>query len=254
MKNQSIKKVKTSFNASRNSRLTIMIFILIITSLLMNSCSQNRNNREKELNIIEKINDDISLYRFHIEHGKKSMEEVISSAQNLLDAIRDPEIQLSDEEIEENVHKLTYLWLTATPTTEYVALMNTGEIKLISSDELRRKFKLMLLEQEKLKQFEEMQVSCLNQELRPFLNKHIDRTTVETDRKTNALVRYPSPFESSPGDLLNNREFANILTDVLYFTKRIMYPYHRIEIVMNEMEEIIKKQYPEAKYEETKGM
>ena len=252
--NQSNTKSVNKHRASYISRLTVIIFILIMINLLMNSCSQNRNNKEKELNIVERIGEDISLYRFHIEHGKKTMEEVISSAQHLLDAIRNPEIQLSDEEIDENVHKLTYLWLSGTPTTEYIALINTGEIKLILSEELRRKFKLMLLEQEKLKQFEEMQVSCLNLELRPFLNKHMDRTTIETDRKTNSLVRYSSPFKSSPGDLLNNREFANILTDVLFFTNRIMYPYHRIEIVMNEMEEIIVKQYPEAKYEIHKGM
>ena len=235
------------------SRSNMVTFTLIIISLLMSSCALNRENKETELNIVERIGEDISLYRFHITYGKKTMEEVISSAQNLLEAIRNPKVQLSDEEIESNVHKLTYLWLSGTPTTEYTALINTGEIKLLSSEELRRKFKLMVVEQEKLKQFEEMQVSCLNLELRPFLNKHIDRTTIETDRRTNALVRFPSPFESSPGDLLKNREFANILTDVLFFTQRIMYPYHRIEIVMNEMEEIIQTQYPEAKYEAHKG-
>lgn len=246
-------KITPKHYASGIFRLTVMIFTLIIINVSLNSCSQNMNKVEKELKIVERIGEDMSLYRFHIKYGRKAMEEVISSAQHLLDAIRNPDIQLSDEEIEANVHKLTYLWLSGTPTTEYVALINTGEIKLISSEELRRKFKLMVLEQEKLKQFEEMQVSYINLELRPFLNKHIDRTTVETDRRTGDLVRFPSPFESSPSDLLNNREFANILTDVLFFTKRIMYPYHRIEIVMNDMEKIIEMQYPEAKYEAHKG-
>jgi len=237
-----------------NSRLYAQIFVLLMISLLFNSSVATGKNKVKELNVIERIGEDISLYRFHIEHGKKTMEQVISSAEFLLGAIRNPGIQLSDEEIEANVHKLTYLWLSGTPTTEYVALINTGEIKLISSEELRRKFKLMALEQEKLKQFEEMQVSCINLELRPFLNKHMDRTTVETDRRTKALVRYPSPFESSPSDLLQIREFANILTDVLFFTKRIMYPYHRIEIVMNQMEKIIKEEYPEVQFKPHKGM
>ena len=120
-----------------NSRFYAQIFVLLMISFLFNSCSSNGKNKVKELNVIERIGEDISLYRFHIEHGKKTMEQVISSAEFLLEAIRNPGVQISDEEIEANVHKLTYLWLSGTPTTEYVALINTGEIKLISSEELR---------------------------------------------------------------------------------------------------------------------
>ena len=107
------------------------------------------------------------------------------------------------------------------------------------------------MDQEKLKQFEEMQVSYVNQELRPFLNSRIDRTTLDTYQKADSLIttRFPSPFENSPRGLLENREFANILTDLLFFTKRITLPYRRMAVVMNEMEEIISKDYPNIKIE-----
>lgn len=229
--------------------LTFFTFIIVV--IMVSSCSQNPKNRDKELNVVERIGEEISLYRFHLRASQETMGEVVSAAENLLEAIRDPKIQLSDEEVEINLHKLTWLWLAATPTTEYVALMNTGELALITSENLRRKFKLLNVDQERLKQFEELQVSYVNQELRPFLNKHIDRTTLEMKFKRGELIvdHFPSPFESSPSDLLKNREFANILTDVLFFTMRINLPSRRIGIVMNELEEIIAKEYPEAEYE-----
>jgi hypothetical protein len=91
----------------------------------------------------------------------------------------------------------------------------------------------------------------VNQNLRPFLNRHIDRTTIDTYQKADSLIttRFPSPFKNAPSVLLENREFANIITDLLFFTKRIMLPYRRLAVVMSEMEEIIAKDYPEAKIE-----
>ena len=227
------------------------IFTMISIILLMSACSQNRKNAQIELNIVERIGEEISLYRFYLEYGKAHMTEVILSGETLLDAIRNPGIHLSDEEIETHLNKLGWLWLSSTPTNEYVALINTGEMTLISSEELRRKFKRLVVDQERLKQFEEIQVDYVNRELRPFLNRHTDRTTLDMHFKSGSLItnRYPSQFEYTPGEILKSMEFGNILTDVLFFTRRIMLPYHRIEIVMNEMEEIIARDYPEANYE-----
>jgi len=229
--------------------LTVLSFIVIVFSI--GSCTHKQQKAEKELNVVERIGEDVSLYEFHHKYGTKRMGDVISAAEKLLEAIRNPEVELTEDELEFNLHKLTWLWLSATPTTEYVALTNSCEISLVSSEELRRKFKEMNIDQEKLKQFEEIQVSYVNQNLRPFLNRHIDRTTIDTYQKADSLIttRFPSPFEYSSSDLLENREFANILTDLLFFTKRIMLPYKRIAVVMSEMEEIIAKDYPKVKIE-----
>jgi len=225
---------------------TLTIFALIIIACSVNSCTQNQQNAEKENIAVERIGADIALYKFHYRYGAKRMNEVISSAELLLEAMRNPKIQLTDEELELNLHKLTYLWLAATPTTEYVTLINTGEINLIKSKPLLRAFKKMNMDQEKLKQFEEIQVSYVNQELRPFLNSRIDRTTLESPQNTDpsSPTRFNSSFENSSRDLLKNREFANILVDLLFFTKRIILPYDRMKIVMEEMEEIISQEYP----------
>lgn len=249
--NQSNHRILFGKYIAESLRQISVTFTFIIIAFSITSCNQNSSNNEKELQIIERIGAEISHYRFHHEYGTKRMGEVIAAAEHLLNAIRNPEIGLTEAELELDLHKLTWLWLSATPTTEYVALTNSGEISLVSSEALRRKFKEMNMEQEKLKQFEEIQVGYVNQALRPFLNSRMDRTTIDTYQQADSLITtlFPSPFKNTSSTLHKSREFANILTDVLFFTKRIMLPYKRIAVVMDEMEEIISKDYPEAKIE-----
>ena len=232
----------------------ILSTILLGTILFFNSCSENQQNADKEKLIVERIEADVALYKFHFKYGATRMGEVIKAAEKLLEAIENPEIKLTEEEIELNVHKLTWLWLAATPTTEYNALTNSGEIRLVTSEKLRRKFKEMNFDQEKLMQFEELQISNVNQELRPYLNSHIDKTTLRTRQNFDALetTKVSSPFKNSPKELMQDREFANLLVDLLFFTKRIMLPYNRLNKIMADMETIIAKDYPDVELKEYK--
>jgi len=220
--------------------------ICILFGFSINQYAQNNLSAEKELRIIDDIATEIALYKFHYEYGAERMGDVIASAERLLNAMRNPELQLSKDEIDFDLHKLTWLWLAATPTTEYVALNASDRFSLITSKSLRKKIKELNTDQEKLLQFEAIQVRYVDHQLRPFLNRHIDRTTIDTYQRADSLItsRYSSPFESSSSDLLKNREFANILVDLLFHTKRIMLPYKRMAIIIQDMEEIISREYP----------
>lgn len=231
-----------------------LIVILLVSLLLFNSCTPKQQNSDKEKLIVERIQADVALYKFHFKYGAKRMGEVIKAAETLLGAIENQDNELTDDQIELNVHKLTWLWMAATPTTEYNALTSSGEISLLSSEKLIRKFKEMNFDQEKLMQFEELQISYVNQELRPYLNKNIDKTTLKTRQNFDALetVKVSSPFINSPKELLNDREFANLLVDLLFFTKRVMLPYNRLNKVMASMEKIITEDYPEVELKEHK--
>lgn len=243
---------KRSFNLRMKCNINfyrlILNIILFVTILFFNSCKENQQNFDKEKRIVERIQEDVALYKFHFKFGSTRMGEVIKAAEKLLEAIENPEIKLTEEQIELNVHKLTWLWLAATPTTEYIALTNSGEIRLVTSEKLRRKFKEMNSDQEKLMQFEELQISYVNQELRPYLNSHIDKTTLRTRQNFDALVttKVSSPFKSSPKELMKDRKFANLLVDLLFFTKRIMLPYNRLNKIMADMETIITEDYPDV--------
>jgi len=227
------------------------LFMVILISFSVVACTHKQKDTEKEQEVVERIAGDVALYQFHFKFGATRMTQVITAANELLEAIRNPEITLTEEEIELQVHKLTYLWLAAIPTTEYVALVNSGEISLVSSQALKRKFKEMNNDIEKLLQFEELQISYINQELRPFLNRHTDKTLYYTSQNFNSAgpKRLPSPFESSTQQLLKDREFANLLVDVLFFTERIMLPYNRLNTLMKDMDSIIAKDYPNVEKE-----
>ncbi len=229
-------------------------FILLMCIILITSCSQNQHSADKENKIVERIGTEVTFYQFHFKYGATRMGQVITAAEELLEAIQNPEINLTEEQIELNVHKLTWLWLAATPTTEYKTLTNSGEIKLVTSERLRRKFREMNFDQEKLLQFEELHINYVNQELRPYLNKHIDKTTLKTRQNFDALEtkKVSSPYTSSPKELLQDREFANLLVDVLFFTKRIMLPYNRLNKIMADMEIIIAEDYPDVELKEYK--
>jgi len=198
--------------------------VCILFAFSIDKYTQNKQNAKKELLVVQGITTELEYYKFLQEAGSKRMNEVISAAELLLNVIRNPELHPSKDEIDLDLHKLTWLFLSATPTTKYVALNASGDFSLISSVSLRNKFTHLNADQEKLLQFEAIQVRYVDQQLRPFLNRSMDRTTIDTYQKADSSIttNYTSPFINSTNDLLRNREFANILVDLLFCTKRIM--------------------------------
>ena len=240
--------MKTMKIFATSARIPCMVTLLAFSLI---ACKHKPDAIDKEQNVVQRIAGDVALYQFHFKFGATRMTQVITAANELLEAIRNPEINLTEEDIELRVHKLTYLWLAAIPTTEYISLVNSGEISLVSSETLKRKFKEMNNDIEKLLQFEELQINYVNQELRPYLNTHTDNTIYYTSQNFNSTgpERRPSPFKSSAKELLKDREFANLLVDVLFFTERIMLPYNRLNTLMKDMDSIIAKEYPNVEKE-----
>lgn len=218
----------------------------ILFAFAVNSSIQNKRNEKKELRAVQDIVTELEYYSFMREYGGGRMKEVIGAAEDLLNAIRDPQVKLSEEEINLDLHKLTWIWMSATPTTSFVALNSSGDFSYISSESLRKKFSNFNADQEKLMQFEAIQARFVDQQLRPFLNRTLDRTTIDS-YQTGATLKtrqYPSPFTNTNYELLHNREFANLLTDLLFFTRRLFLPYDRLGDRTIELKEIIKKEYP----------
>ena len=217
----------------------------ILFAFEVNGYYQNKLNTKKELRVVREIVTELDYYNFMRKHGGGRMKEVIGAAENLLNAIRDPEVQLSKEDIDLNLHKLNWVWLSATPITSYVALNSSGDFSFLSSMSLRKKFANFNADQEKLLQFEAIQTRFVDQQLRPFLNHNTDRTTIDSYQfgATLKTKRYSSPFTNTNYKLLKNREFANLLTDLLFFTKRLFLPYDRLGNTTLDIKEIIKKEY-----------
>ena len=119
--------------------------------------------------------------------------------------------------------------------------------KLISSPRLRKKLADLKRNQESLIKFEEIQYRFVDNQLRPFLNQHVDRTKIRSLLKSADLVttEYPSVFPPNNGELLLNREFANLLIDLIYFTNRIESNYLRIDSDINQIDSLIYAKFPD---------
>ncbi len=226
--------------------LTLIGFICILFAFSVSSYMDERENAKRELRAVEEILSEMEYYEFMIEYGGGRMNEVIAAAERLLDVMRNPEASASKEDIELDLHKLTWLWLSATPTTKYVSLNISGDLNFIRSEELRKELAQFNADQEKLLQFEAIQVRFVDTQLRPFLNKNMDRTVIDSYQEGADLVtkRNPSPFRDTNASLLQNREFANLLVDLIFCTKRLNLPYSRMQGEAEYIREVIAKEYP----------
>lgn len=91
-----------------------------------------------------------------------------------------------------------------------------------------------------LEPYEELQNSFVDNQLSPFLNKHIDRILVSArGAKTDSSgydkllaidysAFYRSDIVSSYNELLENREFSNLLFELIKHTKTLLPIYDRI--------------------------
>ncbi len=224
-------------------------FVCILFGFQISNWNNDRLNTKKEMRIIKDISEEIQYYKFISGLGSARMAKVVVAAEQLLDEIRNPGQQLTHEEIDLDVHMLTWLWKSVTPTTIYDGISASGEIGVISSDLLRKKLTDLKANQEKLMQFEDIQVRYVDLQLRPFLNQRIDRTNIDTFQKVDSLItkHYDTPFINSYDDLLRDREFANILVDLIFHTKRLFLPGNRMKKDLNQIESIIREEYPSVK-------
>ncbi|MDA0350188.1 MAG: hypothetical protein O3C20_22625 [Verrucomicrobia bacterium] len=179
------------------------------------------------------------------------MGEVLTAAEDLLLWISHPEDRPEEDKIALEVHKLTWNWMSRRSSSMYDTLNSSGEFDLISSRELRKSLFNLKTQQEILFEFEVQQFDFVDVQLRPFLNRTTDRTAIRSVYNSSILETsyHPSPFTTSYEELLRNREFANILTDLIYMTKRITDAYGRIEIDLDDLDALIASEYPSIRPE-----
>jgi hypothetical protein len=126
-------------------------------------------------------------------------------------------------------------------------LSGSGDFELLSSSDLRKKLADLKSNQELLMQSEEIQTRFVDQQLRSFLSQSIDRTSIRTTQLPGAQVittHHSSPFAPSNDELLRNKEFANLLVDLIFFTKRIMLTYDRLEKDLRQIDSLVVSENP----------
>lgn len=224
----------------------VLVMIGILMALQVNTWNQERINAKEEQRIFQDLGEELQYNRFLVKNGTTKMAEVIGAAEGMLNKINTNNYPFDEDSFNQDIDKLTWAWVSGRPTTLYDVLSASGDFDLISSPVLRKKLADFKRNQESLITFEASQNSFVDNQLRPFLNKNVDRTKVRSLYKTSELIttNNSSVFPPNTTDLLQNREFANLLTDLIFFTKRIKENYGRLYNDIIEIDSLIHVQYP----------
>jgi hypothetical protein len=227
----------------------VLVVIGILLALQIDTWNQERINAREERRIFQDLMEELKYNDFLVENGMKTMAEVITAAEGLLVQVNEPSTPFREEFFNEEIDKLTRVWVSGRPTTLYDVLSGSGDFNLISSPVLRKKLADLKRNQETLIKFEDMQNRYVDDQLRPFLNRHMDRTTIRSGHSASVLItsRHSSVFPANDKALIENREFANLLTDLIFFTERIMENYKRVEQDIAEIDSLLFDKYPDLK-------
>jgi hypothetical protein len=225
----------------------LLVVIGILIALQINTWNQERINAREEQRISQDVLEELEFNKFLLNNGTSKMGEVVSAAERMLNTINNNGNTFNEQEFNQDIDKLSWVWVSGRPTTLFDVLSASGDFKFISSPHLRKKLADLKRNQESLIKFEEIQHRFVDNQLRPFLNQHVDRTKVRSHLESADLVTisHPSVFPPNNGELLLNREFANLLTDLIFFTKRIEGNYMRIDSDINQIDSLIHVKYPE---------
>lgn len=225
----------------------ILVVIGILIALQINTWNQGRINAKEERRIFMDLAEELEFNKFLLGYGRNTIGEVVMEAERLLTLMDNTGAPFNEEDFNHAVNKLTRVWASGRPTTMYDVLSGSGDYNLITSLVLRKKLTDLKTNQELLLQYEALQNRFVDDQLRPFLNKNVDRTKVRSRMESAELITtlHRSIFPPSKGELLHNREFANLLIDLLFFTKRIMGSYARIEKDVDQIDSLIVSKYPD---------
>ncbi|MGB5272714.1 MAG: DUF6090 family protein [Flavobacteriaceae bacterium] len=225
----------------------LLVVIGILIALQINTWNQERVNAREERRILQDLSKELRFNNFLKEKGSRVMQEVVDAADRLLLVINNQTEQRDTSQIGMYLHKLTWVWVSGRNTTIYDVLSGSGDFDNISSSVLRKKLADLKANQENLLQFEVVQNQFVDQQLRPFLNRAIDRTTMRSKFETGEMITtmHASKFPNSYSELLESREFANLLVDLDFFTRRVLGTYGRIDRDITQIDSLIQSKYPD---------
>jgi hypothetical protein len=214
----------------------LLVVIGILFALQINNWNQDRINSKEEERILKAISEELELSKFLFGMGADVQDGIMSSAKSILSRIQTGEVE--SEAIEKDLNALTGRWLSGTPTSIYDALIGSGELKIISSEELRNLLATLKSDQEFLRLFEEIQVRFVDEQLNPFINKYINRGAVRS-HATEIIGIEVLPTQGSYKSLVESHEFANLLVELIEHTHRLVKNYNRLDGTVQRIDKLI---------------
>lgn len=230
-----------------------LVVIGILIALQINNWNVKRLNAVEEKRILVSVAQKVEFNRFQHAMGLTRYKEVVNGAESLVSRLNNKEAKIQNDEIAKDLHDLTHRFLmgASNATHLYDELIGSGQMGLISSEELRTSITKLKVNMELLASYEILQTNFVDNHMSPYLNKNIDRMSVSAigSRYDSSLYNNKALFLNF--DLIENKnktptfevlfedqEFANLLFELLNKTTVLLPIYERVEDNLAEIDSI----------------
>ncbi len=231
----------------------LLVVIGILIALQINNWNQQRLDNQEESKLILSISEKIEFNKFQYNVGIIRYNEVINSAQQLLQDIHSPNTNRNHRQFEEDLHSITkrFLMGKSNSVSIYDEMIGAGQLTLLSSDDLRKSITSLKANLQLLESYEGIQIDFVEHQLNPFLNRNTDIISIYANGSISdssyydrlIAIDYSSFYQEdnsrSYDRLRQNREFSNLLFELIKQTKTVLPIYNRIGENISEIESII---------------
>lgn len=196
----------------------LLVMIGILLALQVNNWNENRKNRIQEVAAMQNIRADFLGTIDNLNRADRIYELSHEQMEDRYRLIGMPEAELTDSML--RVVRLTGFAKTEIILSSLDALLNSGNLDLISSDSLKKKLSSYPVAVEIFKEQEEIAYNILLEQHRPILEKSV---TLLENRSRN-ISEYPHLRNGiQPHDLrklINTREYQNAIYNQHHHTRR----------------------------------
>jgi hypothetical protein len=194
------------------------IVISILLAFWIEAWWSDRQSDRDERDYLSTLEIVLIDYRSNFEGNMQYISSIRNSNRMLLDAAVNPDVRLSDDELDQLISSLTW-YLPADNSPELEFLLSSEDIALVSNSQLRYKLGALHAELASLQAAVTLQLDFFLDQLSPYLQKNVNLPQI-----SHFVEDMPgSPDEQYVGhqptlgateshqEILNDREFQNIL-------------------------------------------
>jgi hypothetical protein len=225
-----------------------LVVIGILIALQINNWNQGRLDKIEEERILVAILKDVDQIKYWCDVCARSSQSVVDGASRLLKTTHSTPGSPGQTYDEQDLVSIFPRCLVGEGMAEniYDVLKSSDQLELISSRELRNELGSLDSHLGTLKVYDKLQTEFMDTQLKPYINRFIDRT-----RLTYELVGYDvridtSEFEMNFGSdfqsLHGNRDFSNLLVDLIIHTNDIIEMYKLINQSTNLIDSLLAKE------------
>ena len=207
-----------------------LVVIGILIALQINNWNQARIDRIEEQRLLALIHTELNNYLWLQERGSRRQENMLAAIERLLHAMKGTS-ELDSIQLDQDLHRIySTRWIAGagTATNVYDVLVNGGKLGILTSHELQKRLALLKEQFTYTRIYDQYQADFIDNQLSPFLNQYIDRLSISRGELNIDCTLYESPFSTSYDKLLTNREFSNLLAELIKHTRPIVRAYRRV--------------------------